>query len=423
LPEVGTKNYDYKKYHTLMQSKSSGLDSRNDVFSIGATLDDSHQNVILSIAFLDRNIDKGMGYLSEILSTPNFDDSPHLADLIKTSSVEIANNIGNNSLGYGMSYANSGLKQYARRNENFSSDLFLCQLGAEVIKTSNPASIYHDLIVNYTDLASYLFREENITFAVTGDKKKFQLVELKLQMILNAICNENSRAKEKLNHLSLDETIKFEQIYCQHYFETPLNVNNNVEAFLGPGYYSEDYGVALVAANLLTHEFLHPLIREKGGAYGSGASANENGLFNMYSFWDPKLEETYENFEKSIQKLTSKEFSEKQLEQAKLATFQRLDKILEPSLKGMLLFTRGYTDEQRASHRLRVLECSKDEVSKFAEETLMTQLEKGQTSRVVFGAQLSESDELKKNGWKIEKPLEFLSSSYFEKYKETPQEL
>ena len=46
----------------------------------------------------------------------------------------------------------------------------------------------------------------------------------------------------------------------------------------------------------------------------------------------------------------------------------------------------------------------------------MAQLVKGQTSRVVFGAKSDSNKELKQKGWKIEKPLEFLSSSYFDKY-------
>ena len=90
-----------------------------------------------------------------------------------------------------------------------------------------------------------------------------------------------------------------------------------------------------------------PLIREKGGAYGAGASANENGIFSFFSFWDPKLEQTFENFELCLQKVCEKEFDEKQLDQAKLTTFQKLDKVIAPSLKGMLFFTRNYTDEQK----------------------------------------------------------------------------
>ena len=245
---------------------------------------------------------------------------------------------------------------------------------------------------------------------------------MKLQMIMSAILNGNSRGREKLNHKFIGNREEFNPIYYQNFFETPLTVNNCVESFIGPGYYSENYGHSLVTASILTHEFFLPVIREKGGAYGAGASADESGIFNFYSFWDPKMEATYESFEKGLQRVCDGEFTEKQLEQSKLVTFQKLDKVVEPSLKGMLRFTRGYTDDELMNHRRVALSCTKDDVQTIA-ESIMGQLEKGESSRVVFGAQSSENEELKTQGWKIEKPLEFLSSSYFQKYKNMKKEL
>ena len=59
---------------------------------------------------------------------------------------------------------------------------------------------------------------------------------------------------------------------------------------LGPTYKnSDDYGVALVLAELLTSNYMMPLIREKGGAYGAGCAINESGLINFYSYRDPKI--------------------------------------------------------------------------------------------------------------------------------------
>lgn len=308
ISEIGTKNYDYKKFSILMDSTTSGLSCDFDSFSLSAELDDQHNNITLSVAFLDRNTNAAMSYITELISTPNFGDIPHLSDLVKTQSVEIANNIGNSSLSYGMSYALSGLKKYGRTFEKFTSDLFMCKLGAEVQKTSNPTTIYQDLVIDLTDLASHVFREENMSIAVTGDKSKFKFMDLKLEMMIHAIRNENSRAKDLLNHLYEKDTSKFSPTYYKHFFETPLTVNNCAESFIGPGYYSDNYGATLVTGHLLKNEYCLPLIREKGGAYGAGAGANENGIFTFYSYWDPKIEETFDNFELCLQKVCAGEF-------------------------------------------------------------------------------------------------------------------
>jgi hypothetical protein len=50
-----------------------------------------------------------------------------------------------------------------------------------------------DAVIHLTEIASYLFREENIEFAVHGNKAKFDLIKLKLELLLNSLKNENSR--------------------------------------------------------------------------------------------------------------------------------------------------------------------------------------------------------------------------------------
>ena len=80
---------------------------------------------------------------------------------------------------------------------------------------------------------------------------------------------------------------------------------------IGPTSFNyKEYGPMIVLGELMTYNSLHPLIREKGGAYGSGCNVNESGTFSMYSYRDPKIEQTYESFEKSIGMILDKDFDD-----------------------------------------------------------------------------------------------------------------
>ena len=46
-----------------------------------------------------------MALISELISTPNFDNLQNLSEVIKMNSVEKANEMGNKSLDYGYSYS------------------------------------------------------------------------------------------------------------------------------------------------------------------------------------------------------------------------------------------------------------------------------------------------------------------------------
>ena len=116
-------------------------------------------------------------------------------------------------------------------------------------------------------------------------------------MLLNAIKNENSRYKEKHPNL-IQLHSEFEggnPTYYKNFFKTPLAVNNCTESMLAaPITNIDDHAALMVLSGMMTFTYLLPSIREKGGAYGAGCSANESGLFTFYSFRDPKIENTYD---------------------------------------------------------------------------------------------------------------------------------
>merc|ERR1719362_1192161 len=60
-----------------------------------------------------------------------------------------------------------------------------------------------------------------------------------------------------------------------------------------PSYTSPDAAPLRVLSRLLSSKYLHTEIREKGGAYGGGCSANPTGgNFSFFSYRDPNFDRT-----------------------------------------------------------------------------------------------------------------------------------
>jgi hypothetical protein len=92
-----------------------------------------------------------------------------------------------------------------------------------------------DAIHSMTEIASHVFREENLEIAVHGSKDKFDLVQLKLELLLNSIKNENSRYLEKhSNIIQVGDEFNGKQVHYKNFFKTPLAVSNCVESMVGP---------------------------------------------------------------------------------------------------------------------------------------------------------------------------------------------
>lgn len=196
---IGTKNYKYDIFNDKLMNSTNGLEVSIDKFAYTEDhLDIFNRNeqVLLQTGFLDRNIDEAFVCLSEIMATPNFDDHENISDLIRMESVEKASNMGNKGLEYGRSYSNSGLKAFAKSFEELNSDIFFCQFAQELLSTSNPKVVLRDAVMHMTEIASFIFREDNIEFAVHGNKAKFELIMMKLELLVNQMSKENSRFHE-----------------------------------------------------------------------------------------------------------------------------------------------------------------------------------------------------------------------------------
>ena len=99
------------------------------------------------------------------------------------------------------------------------------------------------------------------------------------------------------------------------------------QALLGPTYGNiKDYAIGSVVSQLLTFGFFLPSIRERGGAYGAGCALNDSGVMSFYSFRDPNVEKTYENFVIGMRSVIEGNFDEQQINESKLLVFQRLDR-------------------------------------------------------------------------------------------------
>lgn len=114
-----------------------------------------------------------------------------------------------------------------------------------MLKTSKPLPMLRDAILNMTEIASHLFREENLEIAVHGNKDKFPMIQLKLELLLNAIKNENSRYTSKSNDLIALPDFTNQTLY-KNFFKTPLQVNMCAESMQGPTIANEDEFAAML---------------------------------------------------------------------------------------------------------------------------------------------------------------------------------
>lgn len=135
-----------------------------------------------------------------------------------------------------------------------------------------------------------------------------------------------------------------------------------------------DAPVLSVLGAFLRNGFLHRTVREQGGAYGGGAGQDSNiAAFRFYSYRDPRLVATLQDFDQSIEWVKSAKLDAQALEEAILSVMSSLDKPGSPAgeAKKQLhdqLFER--TAEHRAAFRQGVINTQLDDLRRVTEEYL-----------------------------------------------------
>ena len=120
-----------------------------------------------------------------------------------------------------------------------------------------------------------------------------------------------------------------------------------------------DAGALSLLGAYLRNGYLHRAIREQGGAYGGGASYDaESASFRFYSYRDPRLTETLNDFDRALDWLHGDGHMAQALEEALLSVISGIDKPSSPAgeaKKAYYSALHGVTPERRMAYRARLL--------------------------------------------------------------------
>ena len=135
-----------------------------------------------------------------------------------------------------------------------------------------------------------------------------------------------------------------------------------------------DAAALTVLAGFLRNGYLHRAIREQGGAYGGGASQDSGmAAFRFYSYRDPRLADTLDDYRRAIDWMLGTAHEYSQLEEAILGVISQIDKPASPAGTAKAAFHNelfGRDKAQRMRFRQQVLNVSIDELRAVAERYL-----------------------------------------------------
>jgi Zn-dependent M16 (insulinase) family peptidase len=377
---LGTKDMTMEQLEDLIKLKTGGI-------NIGYYASPSPNDYMLAtegMSFagtaLDRNVPEMFQLLRKLVVETDFDSTEaqlRIRQLLQGGADGAVNNIASSGHVYARGYAEAGLTDYGRLKEQVGG---LSQVKLITSLASRPESEgLGDVIEKLKAIQSMaLSGASTYRTSMTCGHESVSSNEAALQKFLSSRPSANSSASRTPSQ-NLPRNSKT-------FFPLPYQVYYGGLAVPTVSYTSPAGAPLQILAQLLTHKHLHHEIREKGGAYGGGAYARGlEGMFGFYSYRDPNPQNTMTIMRNAGKWAVKKQWTDRDLEEAKLSVFQSVDAPQAVSEEGMSRFLSGVTDEMRQERRERLLDVTKDQVREVAQQYIVEALEKGQEKLVFLG--------------------------------------
>ncbi|MGR8948147.1 MAG: insulinase family protein [Gammaproteobacteria bacterium] len=391
--ELGSESDSY----TTVQQRRSRLgvfgsysSARNQVSNI-ETL---NGRLVVSTKCLARKTSAALSEVATILSGLRFDETQRLRDLIVQERVDAEASIIDRGHEIAMAGAATGLTPSATLDDYWQGPLNILEAQKLEKRVAQDAAI-EELVVIFTNIRDKLLSQACQVLCIGETRTLNEVTNFADEISFGPSVSDKNMLAGTRQLENLPALVQPNAWLTA----SQINFCGRAHRVVAPG----DVAVPalLVLSKYLQDGFLHPAIREAGGAYGSGAHYDaESSSFRFFSYRDPRLGETFKDFERSLDWLAENKESAR-LEESILGVIRQLDKPKTPAGAALGAFydeldNVGY--DFRTTLRDRVLDTSYEQLVAVAERFLRTD---GQLSLVTDRANEAAVKELGMNPAKL----------------------
>ena len=362
LTELGCGDKTYLQSQAWQDSVSGGVHAYTSVRGLIKNEQDIKAFFVFSGKALARNHSQLNDLMSEMFNKARFDELERIRELVAQKRARSEQSVTGQGHSLAMVAASSGMSPAAELSHRLS--------GLQGIKSLKQLD---DSLSEQQALQHLCHQFKTIHEKIMAAPRRYlTIAEKEQQQPIESDIKQYWQDNKSANIPTFTQPEVKQQI--KQAWLTSTQVNFCAKSFPTVPVNHPDAPVLTVLGGFMRNGYLHRVIREQGGAYGGGASHEPgNACFRFFSYRDPRLAETLEDFDKSIEWLINTEHSALQVEEAILGVIGSMDKPGSPAGEAKQAYHNelyGRTPEQRQLFRERVLKVAVDDLKRVGAEYL-----------------------------------------------------
>ena len=282
LGSIDTKKHSYQKLDDLIPINMAGLN-----FTIqNIKNNDGEINNFIKISFkttIDR-YEKSLEIVKEIMNESVFDDEKRINDILKQIKALFEMNMydSGHSLALTRSFSHFDKLSYIKDELNgFGYYEFIKKISKNIEEDFNKFK------EKLEDLYKEIF-SKNLLINITGSNEDYKKIKVYIKKEFSDL------EKIKKERAQID----FHKSYYKEGILSDANVNYVSMGADLKEFSDKKLNLLALSSSIISNPYIHDLIRAKGGAYGAGLMVDKYGNIGTYSYRDPNIEKTVENYKK-----------------------------------------------------------------------------------------------------------------------------
>ncbi|MDO4440927.1 MAG: insulinase family protein [Moraxella sp.] len=365
LSEVGTTKHDARAFQAVQAAHSSGVTARISQRTDVADKDKMSSYFVVATRALNRK-PEAIDLVSQVLDETIFSETERIRELLQQKQTSWQSRLTGAGHAYAMQTASRNMSRLAKIEYAYSGLPALSALKAFLAHESDEK--WEKLSARLAALHARITALPKDVILVCEPEMSDTLKD-KVASTLRTVPPASVPDLSPLVFDELTDIVKQGDDDDTAWLIS-TNVYHNAAAYAATTSDSPDAAALMVLALFLRNGYLHAAIREKGGAYGGGASFDGNAAaFKFFSYRDPNCAATFEHFTKSVDWLLDNEHHAEQLEEAILGIIAGMDKPGSPAgeaVKSCFAALHGRGKDYQQQLRAKILAVSIDDLKRVA---------------------------------------------------------
>ena len=351
LTDLGLGNKSFEEIQKRQASITGGIGA-SFILLPGNEAETKKMGLKITSSSLEKNAEAMQELMMETVSNANFANPRRVKEIIEFSSADAEKSLTQGGHSLAMSSAAAQISKRAATNELTSGLTYVNSLKSLKDSVSDDANLnrYIDSLINIQNKIS-----STPMYSFTASSLEQKELNLGIPSFMSEM-QFNNQVLAPTQQKELGWITGSQVCFCAEAFPT---VNGS----------HPDAPILSVLATVLRNGYLHSAIREKGGAYGAGASHDSKAqVFLFYSYRDPKCKETFAEFSNSRQWALDN-ISAAQLEEGILGVISSIDKPMSPAGEAgndFMNLIQGKSQDDRLKFRARVKDCKLSDLNEMA---------------------------------------------------------